>query len=234
MNLESAKNQKTPKSAPSAIEDMDFDFKPITSGLGFHHQKATELKPSITERTVAVSPIQPAIPAKKDMSVYQSDLSMFYGREVLPEVAPPELSIPAEEEKYYRLATSTQRFFAYVIDLLLVVALLAAVVTVMARTISMDLMEAWTQYPHEITPLIVTLFCGFYLMYFSIFEKASQSTIGKNAFNLRVTGLDNRSLSLLALLMRSTVSLLNFVSLGLFSYFDLQNKIIGAKVIQVS
>ncbi len=234
MNLENSKSPKPSKGASSLIEDMDFDFKPITSGLGFHHQKATELKPLITERTVAFSPIQSANQLKKDMSVYQSDLSMFYGRETQTEVGTPELSIPAVEEKYFRLATSTQRFFAYVIDLTLVLALLGAMLSVMARTISMDLMEAWTQYPNEITPLVVTLFFGIYLMYFSICEKASQSTIGKNALGLRVTGLDNRSLSLLSLLLRSTVSLMNFASLGLFSYFDLQNKIAGSKVIQVS
>jgi uncharacterized RDD family membrane protein YckC len=235
MNIEPTKQPKPTKTPPTTpIEDMDFDFKPITSGLGFHHQTSTEVRGVITERTVAVSPIQPALPPKKEMPVYQSDLSMFYGRDAAPEVSLPELTAPAPEEKVYRLASPVQRFFAYLLDLFLVVGALVAVVTVMARTISMDLMEAWRQYPNEITPLVVTLFCGFYLMYFSIFEKASQSTIGKNAFGLRVTGVDNRSLSLLTLLLRSAVSLLNFASLGLFSYFDLQNKVTGAKVIRVS
>ncbi len=234
MNLENTKLPKISKPTPASIDDMDFDFKPITSGLGFHHHKATEVKAQITERTVAVSSLGGGNPHKKDLSVYQSDLSMFYGRETPPTEIPLELPTPSAEEKYYRPATATQRFFAYGVDLVLVLGLLGAVVTVMARTISMDLVEAWTQYPNEITPLVVTLFCGFYLMYFSIFEKASQSTLGKSAFGLRVTGLDNKSLSLLSLLLRSTVSLLNFASLGLFSYFDLQNKISGAKVIQVS
>src|SRR5687768_16467855 len=101
----------------------------------------------------------------------------------------------------------------------------------MARTISMDLIDVWSQYPSEISPLVMTLFCGFYLIYFSIFEKASQSTLGKNLFGIRVTGMNDKSLSLVSLIVRSTVSLLNFVSLGLFSYFDLQNKVTNSKVI---
>lgn len=233
MNLEQIKNQKN--TTPS-IEDMDFDFKPITSGLGFHHSKTTEVKPVITERTVAVSPIQHTPAPKKEMSVYQSDLSMFYGQGQPTTMAmetEPVIEEEIIEEKTYRLASKSQRVFAYILDLVLVSAILGMVVTVMARTISMDLLEVWAQYPNEITPLVITLFCGFYLIYFSIFEKASQSTLGKNVFRIRVTGTDDNPLSLMALIARSTISLLNFVSLGLFSWFDLQNKVTNSKVIRI-
>lgn len=213
-------------------DDIDFDFKPITSGLGFHHQKATEVKPVMPERTVAVSPMasQASYPKKETASVYQNDLSLFYGQTPVVEEVP---QIKVKEEKYYRLATKPSRFFAYLTDLMFVAGILGMVLTVMARTISMDLMEVWSQYPNEITPLVVTLFCGFYLIYFSIFEKSVSSTLGKNIFGLRVMTEDNKSLSLITLVGRTTVSLLNFVSLGLFSYFDLQNKVTGSKVIRI-
>lgn len=226
MNLENVKNQKN---VQPVIDDIDFDFKPITSGLGFHHQKATEVKPVITERTVAVAPMTSFQTPKKEMSVYQSDLSMFYGQ------TQSAVELPQIDEKpqiYYRLATKSQRVFAYITDLLLVASLLGIVMTVMARTISMDLVEVWSQYPDEITPLVLTLFCGFYLIYFSVFEKANQSTLGKNLFSLRVLGTDDKPLSLITLLARSGISLLNFISLGLFSYFDLQNKVTGSKVVR--
>ena len=165
------------------------------------------------------------------MSVYQSDLSIFYGQN--EPATPPELVIRPVEEKTFRLAGKGQRIFAYLFDLGFILSLLGIVLTVMARTISMDLMEVWTSYPDEITPLVATLFCGFYLIYFSIFEKADQSTLGKNVFGLRVTNLENKQLSFVTLLIRSVVSLLNFVSLGLFSYFDLQNKVTSSKVIRI-
>ena len=230
MNLEQVKN---PKNNPNVIDDMEFDFKPITSGLGFHHQKPTEIKPIMTERTVAVSPVSTPLNAKKEMNVYQNDLSMFYGQTEQVHAPATEVKSKVAEEKFYRLATKPQRFFAYLADLFMVASILGLVMTVMARTISMDLMEVWSQYPNEITPLVLVLFCGFYLIYFSIFEMTNQSTLGKNMFGLRVTGMDNKSLSLTTLLMRSSVGLLNFVSLGLFSYFDLQNKITNSKVIRM-
>jgi uncharacterized RDD family membrane protein YckC len=230
MNLEQVKK---PKNTPTAIDDMEFDFKPITSGLGFHHQKATEIKPVYTERTVTVSPLsQNTSPLKKEMNVYQNDLSMFYKNQGQPQTVAeqPEVSLP--EEKYYRLATKTSRVFAYLTDLVLIASLLGIVLTVMARTISMDLMDVWEQFPNEITPLVITLFCGFHLIYFSVFEKTGP-TLGKSLFALRVVGMDNKSLSIMTLILRSTISLLNFISLGLFSYFDLQNKITGSKVIRI-
>lgn len=180
-----------------------------------------------------MSPVNSFSQPKKEMNVYQNDLAMFYnqGQETLTSPVFPE--VKKEEEISYRLAGRTQRVFAYLMDLFLVSSILALVMTVMARTIRMDLVDVWNQYPNEITPLMMTLFCGFYLMYFSIFEKSGHSTLGKNLFGLRVKSMDNKPLSLLPLLVRSAISLLNFVSLGLFSYFDLQNKVTSSKVIRI-
>lgn len=234
MNLEQSKNQKKPTN--QSLDDIEFDFKPITSGLGFHHQKSNEVKPVFTERTVAVSPLPQQAPnlQKKEMNVYQNDLSMFYNNQSstpsLTLVDPPEEKIV--EEKYYRLASKSQRVVAYIVDLFFVASVLGIVLTVMAKTINMDLMDIWSQYPNEITPLVMTLFCGFYLIYFSVFDKTG-ATLGKSMLNLRVTDKNDKSLSLVALNLRSTVSLLNFVSLGLFSYFDLQNKVTNSKVIRL-
>lgn len=227
MNIEQVKNNKD----MPLIDDIDFDFKPITSGLGFHHPKTTDVKPIVTERKFSSSaPTFQTIPEKIDSNVYQNDLSIFYGN--TREEIKPLHAEKNKEEKTFRLASRKNRISAYVFDLLFLTSILGIVLTVMARTISMDLYDAWLNYPSEITPLVLTLFCGFYIMYFSIFEKAGQSTVGKFIFNLRVVNSDNGPLSLNALLLRTIVSLLNFISLGLFSYFDLQDKITNSKVVR--
>lgn len=238
MNLETNSSSKKPAIVSDDLSMDDFDFKPITSGLGFHQPKPQEVKPIFTDRTIPVSipttPVVPVSPVKKEMQVYQNDLSLFYGQ-TSPQgsvsVAAPVME--EREEKVQRQASKVQRIFAYLVDLLFVTAVLAGVLTVMAQTIDMDMLEVWKSYPHEITPLVVTLFIGFYMMYFSIFEKASSSTIGKNLLSIRVVSQNGRSLSFAGLLCRSLVSLLNFLSLGLFSYFDLQNKVTGTKVIRI-
>jgi uncharacterized RDD family membrane protein YckC len=233
MNLET---NSPKKAAPSVIpsDDFDFDFKPITSGLGFHHQqKTTEIKPAFQDSMNSISITQPIVskpvtPVMKEAPVYQNDLSIFYGRET---VTPAPVKEPVFE-KTYRPATKTIRTIAYILDLGLVLSVLGLVLTVMSRIIEMDLLDVWSTYPNEITPLVATLFAGFYMIYFSIFEKTSTSTFGKGLLNIRVVNLENRTPDFSSLLLRSFVSLTNFISLGLFSYFDLQNKVSSTKVIK--
>lgn len=229
MNLEQIKTQKN---ITPVNDDFEFDFKPITSGLGFNHSKPTDIKSMVVEKTVTVSPYQNTIAPKKEMNVYQSDLSLFYGQASGPASQEVQIEIRESKEKSYTLAPKALRIYAYLTDLLLVSSFLAMMLTVMARTISMDLLDAWTSYPNEITPLVITLFCGFYILYFSVFEKTAQSTLGKNIFSLRVVTTENKILSLSSLILRSVIGILNFASLGLFSYFDLQNKITSSKVVR--
>ena len=230
MNLES-----TPvKKGQTIVEkdDFDFDFKPITSGLGFN-QKVVEIKPAFTERTVPQVSSPQRSQVQKESSFYQNDLSIFYGSTQTQNSNAPQIEVEEKTEKFYRLSTKSQRVFAYSLDLALVLSALGVVLTIMARTIGMDLMTVWESYPSEVNPLAVTLFVGFYMMYFSIFEKTYQSTLGKNLLNLRVVNQENKLNSLSVLLLRSFITLVNFISLGLFSYFDLQNKVTQSKVIRI-
>ncbi len=205
----------------------DFDFKPLTSGLGFH-QPSAEIKTAFTDRNFSQPANSGITTIKKDQTIYQNDLSLFYNRQ--PQTEP---QVDFKTEKNYHLATKPQRFFAYLTDLAFIFSIVCMVLTVMARMISMDLMELMNSYPNEILPMILTLFTGFYLIYFSIFEKAAQSTIGKILFNLRVVNEKNELLDFGSLVLRSFITLTNFISLGLFSYFDLQNKITHSKVIRI-
>ncbi len=223
MNLES---QKPKTKIPVPQDDFDFDFKPITSGLGFHHAKQ-EIKPAPVEKSMSV-PLQSIKPLKPDMQVYQNDLALFYGQEKKNEEVIPELAI----EKTYRAADKGHRIFAYIMDVSFVASVVSIVLMFMARAIGMELLEAWSLYPNEITPLVATLFCGFYVIYFSIFEKSSSSTMGKYFLGMRVVNLENKDASFASLVIRSVVTLLNFATLGLFSYFDLQNKVTDTKVIR--
>lgn len=228
MNLESNSSKKP--NPILAVDEIDFDFKPITSGLGFHTNKTTDIKPAFSETPNISMPIPTHQPMtrKETNQIYQNELSVFYNRETANQIPVEELIT----EKIFRTATKSQRVLAYVLDLGLVLSFVGLVLTIMARLIDRDLLDVWAAYPNDITPLVVLLFTGFYLMYFSIYDKTSSSTLGKNLLSIRVVDLDNKSPSFTMLMFRSFVMLLNFVSLGLFSYFDLQNKVANTKVIK--
>jgi uncharacterized RDD family membrane protein YckC len=229
MNLES-KPANNIKKLP-LNDEIEFDFRPITSGLGFHtNQKVSEVKPSlpmIDSNSVARTPVTRAIPTPKE-SFYQNDLSIFYGTDVQNTVTPEE----KVKEKVIREASASQRAVAYLIDFSFILCCLSLVMTVMAGSVGMDLTTLGRDYTNEVTPLIIILFAGFYLLYFSIFEKTSQSTLGKYLLGITVVSQQNKSLSLISLVLRTSISLLSFVSFGLFSFFDLPNKIVNSKVVR--
>lgn len=231
MNLESTGKKTSQALVHDDVSMDDFDFKPITSGLGFHQPKPAELKPVFLEKIIS-TPVNTTttINPKKEMNVYQNDLSLFYAASELKTT--PVIPEP-KAEKIIRTATKVQRLAAYLIDLSLLFGVWAIVMTVMARMVKMDLIVLWQTFPQEITPLAFTLFCGFYLMYFSIFEKAASSSLGKNLCGIKVVDNANQNQDFLMLLLRSFITLINIISLGLFSYFDLQNKVTHSKVIRV-
>ena len=234
MNLQTNSNNTPNK---PLVDDLDdFEFKPITSGLGFNQtQLTTEIKPAFVETPVqrpipSSSVARTSRPMNNDQMLYQSDLALFYNQDLKN----TQTTIPeSKKELEFSLASKTVRSLAYLLDLMFITSVVSLVLVIMARLIDVDLLETWMNYPNEITPLVLSLFTGFYLIYFSIFEKTNQGTIGKNLFSIRVVSNENKLLGLNTLVMRSCVSLLNFVSLGLFSYFDLQNKVTNSKVVRV-
>jgi uncharacterized RDD family membrane protein YckC len=232
MNLETPSPRKSP-APPVSDEFEDFDFRPLTSGLGFQQQKpTTEIRPAFIERPVVQAQIRPVTPVvKTEATIYQNDLSLFYGREQA--VTAPEVREEKPKQTLRRASKST-RVVAYALDLALLASVESLILTIMSRLIDQDLLETWSNYPNEITPLVVTLFCGFYLLYFSIFEKTNTSTLGKSLFKLHVVTEEEKSQTLSLLLLRSLISLLNFVSLGLFSYFDLQSRVSDTKVVRIN
>lgn len=240
MNVEPnlPKKEKNPN-----IEDFnleDFDFKPITSGLGFHHPKIQDVKPVFTDRTLPLTSmptVKQTSLSKTENPVYQNDLSLFYqGKNSSSKEALTQEKMIESDEKLEEVvlqATRTQRLIAYSLDLGVVACSLSLVLVVMSKIIDLDIVEAWELYPHEMTPLSVALFCGFYLIYFSIFEKGNSSTLGKNIMSIRVVDQAHRQQNMGVLFLRTFISLINFLTLGLFSWFDLQDKITGSKVIRV-
>jgi uncharacterized RDD family membrane protein YckC len=224
------------KNNPSLIDDFDIDFKPITSGLGFNHPKTTDPKSFVVEKKASLNSSL-NISLKNEIGFHKNEFAKFYEDIKTNELVSSSIEKPIvsnkETEIYFQDAKSSKRILAYLFDVSLVISLVSLVLVAMSRLIQVDLVSTFMLYPEELFPLAFILFVGFYLIYFSIFEKTSQSSLGKSIFSLRVVRVDQKPLSLLVLLLRSFITLLNILSLGLFSYFDLQSKISGTRVIKV-
>lgn len=212
----------------------NFDFKPITSGLGFHQEPKVETQeipkavPVRRERK-PVSPYQKLESSTENF--FPSDLESFYAS-ASQEKEAPRVITRAREIKPLLDASASERIAAYLLDLALVLSAVSLTGLTMTRVLGLRLAEVADRYSNEATPLMLTLFVGYYLIYFSVFEKSETSTLGKSIFSLRVSSLEEDELTLGKLLMRSALSLFNFVSLGLFSYYDLQSKMSRSKVVR--
>lgn len=216
--------------------DLDnFDFKPITPGLGFHQDakpvESQELpKPAPLRRERAsTSPYQKMDSVSE--SFFPSDLESFYSNSAQTKTSTVSAA-RIQEIIPLKAAASSERIAAYVLDIFLLLSAVALTALTMTRVLGLSISEVSARYPNEATPLILTLFVGYYLIYFSVFEKSETSTLGKSIFSLKVSHEENEDLSLGQLMLRSMLSLFNFVSLGLFSYYDLQSKMSRSKVVR--
>ncbi len=212
----------------------NFDFKPITSGLGFHQEPKVEPQempksnPVRRERT-GTSPYQKFETSHE--SFFPSDLESFYASASKAQIS-QKMITPMKEVAPLRSADSSTRVAAYILDLALILSAVTLTGLTMTRVLGLSLSEVANRYPNEATPLMLTLFVGYYLIYFSVFEKSETSTLGKSIFSIRVSAMENEDLTLGKLLIRSSLSLFNFVSLGLFSYYDLQSKMSRSRVVR--
>ena len=125
MSLEQIKN--TTNNQSQMIDDIEFDFKPITSGLGFNHQKTTEPKSIMTERSITVGTFQTIPSNSQEMNTYQNDLSIFYGQGQGPQTQISQIDEKIIEPKFYKVASKFQRSAAYLSDLLFIFSVLGLV-----------------------------------------------------------------------------------------------------------
>jgi len=216
-----------------SIDDQfeDFDFKPITTGLGFHHQqKVAEVSTVVREKvpTPAFQSFEDT--TKREASVYQNDLSLFYQ----PKETTTDLAQIFSDNTDVSIVSASRgaRCLAYGIDLLFISLVSTGLLTAMSLMAGLDPLVAMNDYAHEVTPIVTVIFFGLYFMYFSIFEMVSTSTIGKSIMSLKVIDQDGRSPRLVTLMLRTFISILNLASLGLFSYFDLQDKVTATSVVK--
>ena len=263
-------------------EDFEFDFKPITSGLGFHGKRQgsvdseNEFKKTLNSSRFSSSTLKQSshqsqysarnqAPQKpyselasfsevsshqNDAGQFQGDLSLFYQGQVPPTNYQNQFSDNQNSEEDYlftstsrlekkhkftqpaQSATMMKRFFAYVIDLVMVTFIVSSVVFFMTKFIKLNLAEAFSQYREDFLILMGVLFVGFYVIYFSVFEKTRQSTLGKGLFKLSVVVENETSPTFLRLFFRTLLGFINLFTLGLFMSFDWQDKLAKTKVIQ--
>jgi uncharacterized RDD family membrane protein YckC len=228
------------------LESMD--FKPMTEGLGFHHEekKTKIVKPSVAfKNTTEISSPKTRHSVngvtsnlgisnannQREISAHKSELAAFYGEETkVNQKVQKETKIEArtlvKEE-----AGKLQQFGAWVVDLLLISSIVAMTAALLAAVSGIDIRTlARLVTTNDLIFFTASLFCLFYMLYFTVLDLAS--TPGKSIFKLQLVKTNNKEVRVTQTFFRSIITLLSFLTIGLPSLIDFQGKLSDTKVVK--
>lgn len=191
-------------------------LKPITKGLGFHHKEKTI---SLAEKSELL---------KQDfnkVALDRGDLEVFYQ-------SPDKIN--ERVESFQKTVSSSQnienlalkRFVSFTLDILFITSFY------LITTYLMSLVINQVNYFLYIAKSSYVLFIFFYLFYFTILDKTLFGTLGKKVFKIKVLDSRNETPTMGQTFLRSTLTFLGVITLGLTSYLDVQSKLTDTKIVE--
>lgn len=223
----------------------DFDFKPITKGLGFHHSlqekskiktdlkmQSESLKADLDERAKKL--LGEAVPLKTQKNVtHMGELSPFYAEPSHVEEIPRLRDISEKKVAYrYFDAPMGIRFKAWLIDISIVFAMFTVTVGSLFIFAEMPFdVLAKVMISSDIAPSMLAVFSLLYVLYFSILDRTPHSTVGKSLCDIRVIA-HNGELTLTQTALKSVVGLASVLSMGILTILSITDQFSKTRVIQ--
>lgn len=238
-------NSKTNNDILSMLEadDLDFEFKPVTSGLGFN-------KPEENQDRMIKEKAKQRLQQKKRIAkttVQRGDLSPFYSD--VKETPKPTMEasleklLPKTESKVEPAvklrevetveADLSYRFVAHIIDLVLVFALTAltfGLFTFIADLNFAQLAKVKGMIHFQIA--VVVILSSYYVFYFTFLDSTKGSTIGKSIVDIRVVNLDDERANIMKTFLKALLTVVSYPLLGALSFTGLTERMSGTKTIE--
>lgn len=245
--IESSKNSN--EIAQFEIDELfdDMHFKPVTQGLGFHHE---EKKKAFKKAVTVTRGISPAISnssnqisnlgiSNPDIQKHISsspnsreELNAFYGASKTSHEETVNVVEALEPVIELELATKLSQFGAWLIDLLLIsstvlfTTVMLALVSGIKIQILMKLVSA-----NDMFIFSGSLFVIFYLLYFTILDLATSP--GKSLMGIYLVKEDSSNVRVINTFSRSLITLISAITLGLPCLIDFQGKLSDSKVVKL-
>ena len=220
----------------------DFDVKPITNGLGFHHslKEKKEIKIDLknqskllkSEMETRLDQLQSKNEKSKKV-VDMGELAPFYQdkpRSVdLKSI--PKLGEQAEIKVTFSEANIFARSVAWSFDIFMICLFLMTTFAAMfySANISMAFFEELLA-SGELAITLSIFSIMYYVFYFSFLDRTEFSTLGKNLLNMKVVST-RKNLSLIRSFSRTIFSLFSISLLGLPVILGMQDKLFDTKVV---
>lgn len=226
MDLSSMNSE--PKRVALFDENEEFEFKPLSEGLGFHHEEKISIQPQVTiaktsiSKTVRLNQTQPAV--SNHSNFIQSDLALFYENKTAS--AQEVMHEPIVESE----ALKTIRFAAYFMDFTAVALVTSFTIGLVSQMTGVNFLDQLMSLEEMSLISVGFIFFSYYFVYFTLLEKMQGKTFGMDLFGLKLK--PKNELSLVAVFLYEMIILLGFLSFGLTNYFNLPQLICGIKVIE--
>jgi uncharacterized RDD family membrane protein YckC len=218
----------------------DFEFKPITKGLGLQKPKITEPTTHRKARAQAATkesikqdpkqkPLATAVHSTANTSVkLDTQIANFYTSIQNQPNTKNSSSQATESAQQIELANKVDRAAAWLLDVAIICVFLLVVVFCFSlfSGINIDSIIGSVGTINSVI-FFTTIFSIFYIFYFTVLD--STETVGKNLFRLKILS-SGRPITITASLSRSILTLLSFYLLGIPLYFDLQSKLTNSTV----
>ena len=205
----------------------DFNFTPLTTGLGFNHERDKRvLKTGKSVNMIA----EPAAVQKNKLKEKIFDASSYL------DVFEKKLNVPKEEvvkenfEEVIQLAPVRMQISAWLIDVLVIFALMSVTMIFSAAVPGMKLNDFLNLISFkDMIIFSAIMFVCYYVLYFSIMDYFI--TPGKYLLNIRLVRTNGANLTIKDTFIRSLVSAASFSALCVPLYIDFHGKISDTKVI---
>lgn len=221
------------------LNDDDI-FQPITDGLGFHHsvqekqkissdlkKKSLDLKRDLHSRQIELA--KQAREEEFDMG----ELNPFYKKEKNDSfIENLEIKLDKDITNDFISASKAKRVCAFVLDLTVISLLLVMSLVVSFTITNISTKEISYILNDPINKGFLSLMVFFfYLLYFSFLDKSDYGTLGKRIFSLKLKSTAEK-LSIGRVVLRSSLSLVSLLTMGIFSLLKLEDKLTETMIVE--
>lgn len=228
----------------------DFDFRPITDGLGFHHslQEKSKIKSDLKMKSEALKSdldtrakkllgesMEETKVATHSSPTHMGDLSAFYNTPEKNIEEIPKLQKVVGESTDYRFfdAPMFLRFSAWLMDTMIIATMLFSIVSLAFFAVDIDLAHfSELIFSSEIGGSFLLMFGMLYLIYFSILDMTSYSSFGKAAMKIKVVSSNKEKFGFLRSFGRSLFSLVSVASMGMITMLSFSDQMTKTRVVQ--
>lgn len=220
------------------IDEFDlenYEFKALNEGLGFHGDEKQAIQPTPSfieepkvERPVVArtqqKPVERKTMVMEEMALPSSITAMA------TKSADANRTNTNKVVKKIKLATEADRFSAFFIDTAIVALMTLTFYTLSLSITGLSLDQIFTEASLKWSaPFLATMFCFFFLMYFSLLD--SFGTFGKRQLNIILRKTNDKEISSSDCLVRALITLLSIPLCFFPIVLDFQGKLSDTQVV---